>query len=250
MSIAPIASTTGRPGVVERVTLILDAFVEAPGHLLLEEITHITGLPRSTAFRILSQLMDEGWVKHGVRGYALGSRLSSLARRSEDHEGIRVAAHDELNTLSLRTGAVAHLSVLEGGAVHYLDKVGGRASASVPSRVGARIIATDTVSGRALLATLPPETVDRLLADARGRLPSAVEHHTTHKLLAAVRARQGAAVEPARGADGITSVGVPVFHRTHAVAAISLAWRGPLTNSATIPQLFQAAAAVTRQLST
>lgn len=49
-----------RPGVVERFTLILDAIASGPDRMYLEEITDITGLPRSTVFRLLAQLIEQG----------------------------------------------------------------------------------------------------------------------------------------------------------------------------------------------
>lgn len=64
-----------RSGLLERATLIMDCLGEAPGHLALEEIAGITGLPRSTTFRLLGQLAALGWVRHDAEGYVLGPRL-------------------------------------------------------------------------------------------------------------------------------------------------------------------------------
>jgi DNA-binding IclR family transcriptional regulator len=238
-----------RHGVVERVTLILDAFTDAPGGLLLEDVTRITGLPRSTAFRILRQLTEQHWVEHSSRGYRLGPRMSSMAARAVDYEEIRAAASVALNDLHLATQAVAHLSVLEGGIVRYLDKVGGAAANTVPSRVGARILACDTVSGRALLAHLSPENVEVVLeAAVRGReIP--IDLSALHRELASVRMRNGAAVMTgAMSRTGISSVAVPVMGPRGPVAAVSVADRQALVLGRVVPLLMRAARATSAEL--
>lgn len=235
-----------RLGVVQRVILVLDAFTDAPGRLLLEDVCRITALPRSTAFRILRQLVDLHWVEHNTTGYALGPRAEQLTGRTADYEDLRVAAHIPLNELHLATRAVVHLSVLEGGTVHYLDKVGGPASSSVPSRVGARIPASETVSGRALLACLDAEDVDRIMRTTRG---ASTDLSGLHRELAEARARQGMAMI-VRGLreTGISSMAVPVFGPRGPVAAISVAVRGELPRGRAQPLLLGASRATTCNL--
>ena len=238
-----------RLGVVERVTQILDTFTDAPGRLLLEDVTRITGLPRSTAFRILRQLVDQHWVEHDSRGYSLGARPSILAASAGGSEDIRAAAAVALNELHLTTGAVVHLSVLEGGVVHYLDKVGPAAAATVPSRVGARILATDTVSGRTLLAHLTPEQVDAALLSAlNGRRPT-MDMAAIHRELSTIRQRHGVAIsEGASRPTGISSISAPVLGPRGAVAAISVASREFLRPGSVVPLVVQAAGCVSRNL--
>src|SRR5690554_4781096 len=62
LELAP--ETTPRSGVAERLTWILDAFVDGPEVMLLEEIAAETDLPRSTAFRLITQLVDLDWLEH------------------------------------------------------------------------------------------------------------------------------------------------------------------------------------------
>lgn len=238
-----------RLGVVERVTQILDAFTDAPGRLLLEDITRITGLPRSTAFRILRQLTDQGWVEHDTRGYQLGPRLEVLAARTLDYGDVRAAASVALNELHLATGAVVHLSVLEGGMTHYLDKVGGAAASSVPSRVGARIVASDTVSGRSMLAFIAPEQVDVMIETARGGHLENVDLMALHRELATIRQRQGLAISSGEHRhSGITSIGAPVFGPRGPIASVSVAARGQIAVGAVAPMLLGTARAISRNL--
>lgn len=225
-------------GVVGRVTRILNAFSESPDRLMLEDVMALTGLPRSTAFRILGQLIDEGWVEHDTRGYRLGAHAPTLTGRPGEHQEVRVAASPYLNELHAVSGAVAHLSVLEGDRVHYLDKIGGSAARAVPSRVGARLLASDTVSGRALLACRSPEYVDDVLGPRLAPARLAL----LHRELATARQRRGVVHAPADPlTTGIASIAAPVLGPHGAVAAISLAIPGDLPPARVAPLLLNQA---------
>jgi DNA-binding IclR family transcriptional regulator len=234
---------SARPGVVERVTLIIDAFEDAPEPLLLEDIAKITGLPRSTASRILRQLVELRWVEHGIRGFRLGPRM----RHAADYENLRVAAAVPLTELQIATGAVTHLSVLDGGIVQYLDKLGGAVATTVPSRVGGRLLACDTVSGRAMLSCLLPEQVDELLASCPAL--SAAASANLHRDLTVIQQRRGIAVSPgAHRTSGVSSIAAPVVGPDGPVAAISVARKGDLVMERVAPMVAFAARRTARAL--
>lgn len=226
-----------RPSVVQRVTQILDVFIGGPERLLLEEVAALTGLPRSTAFRIMSQLSDLQWLEHDAHGYRLGARAHGMGGRPREYGDLRAAAAGVLNDLHLATGAVAHLGVLEGGLLHYLDKVGGAALDTVPSQVDARVHADTTLMGRTLLATLPPEQVDTVLAvAAASRTGRPVDPERLHHQLHAVRRRHGLAFAHAASSPvGIAGVAAPIALPDGQSAAISLAGRDGFRPEAAAP---------------
>jgi len=216
-----------RAGVLERITTIMDCLAEAPGRMLLDEVVETAGLPRSTAFRLLSQLADFGWVDHGAGGYTVGPRLMHRGA-SADIEELRSYASPVLNDLASSTRSVAHMAVLRGGFVHYLDKIGGGVARTVPSQVGTRIVAPESTSGMAILAWLEPEEVASILEHAG--LPRVVAGEGLHVELAAIRRRGGLAVmDGAVRASGISSIGAAVVGPAGPVAAVSVARRGPLS---------------------
>jgi len=241
---------THRSGVVERVTLVMDVFGAHRHSAWLEEVADQTGLPRSTAFRILRQLVELGWLEHGPEGFRLGKRLQELHGCTVDYTDIRAAASTVLTDLNLKTGAVCHLGVLEGSFVHYLDKVGGAATYSVPSRVGARLGAEETVTGRALLAQVAPEDVDRrFAADNRRTIAGGMSIEHLHRRLDRVRRGRGVAFSSAeRCGMGISSVAAPVLGPDGAVAAISLAARRAMQLEALGPVVSAAARTTSARL--
>jgi DNA-binding IclR family transcriptional regulator len=239
-----------RSGVVERVTLVMDVFGPHRQSACLEDVTECTGLPRSTAFRILRRLVDLGWLDHGSDGYQLGSRLQQLHGCAVDYLDVRAAASELLTELNLKTGAVCHLGVLESSYVLYLDKVGGTVAHSVPSRVGARLCAEGTVSGRALLASLAPEEVDRrYAADRRLVTSNGAGMEQLHRRLDRVRRGRGLAYSYAERCEmGISSLAAPVLGPHGAVAAISVASRRTMQLEALGPVVAVAARRVSDRL--
>ncbi|KRB80506.1 IclR family transcriptional regulator [Nocardioides sp. Root190] len=210
--------------MVERMTLILDLFASRETWLTLEEIARTTQLPRSTAHRILDQLVRLTWLDHSVSGYGLGRRSLDLGGGADDHADLRSAASPYLHDLLLRTGAVVHLGVLDGSRVRYLDKLGGRFATSVPSRVGGSAPAHCTGLGKALLAWLEPEHVDELVGDQLpSRTPATIsELDVLHGELARIRMRSGLALERGECFPEIACVAAAVRGPRGPVGAISI----------------------------
>ncbi|GAA5050551.1 IclR family transcriptional regulator [Thermocatellispora tengchongensis] len=208
--------------MVERMTLIIDAFDGRFTHLTLEDVARCTHLPRSTAHRILDQLVRLNWLEHSSLGYSLGRR--ALGRGDGSHGEIRAAAAPLLHNLQMRTGLVVHLAVLDGPEVFYLDKVGGRFALSVPSRVGGRAPAHATAVGKAILAWLEPERVEELVDGKIVRLTSRTigDIATLHQELNRIRRRQGLAFERGESFPGISCVAAAIRGHEGPVAGISL----------------------------
>ncbi|MFC9790957.1 IclR family transcriptional regulator [Rhodococcus sp. NPDC127528] len=212
------------PSMVERMTLILDAFDGRAARLTLEEVAGRSRLPRSTVHRILDSLVKLNWVEHAAFGYRLGRRALGIGGDG-GHAEVREAAAPLLHDLHMQTGMVVHLSVLDGNEAIYLDKVGGRLASSIPSRVGGRVPAQSTSAGKAMLAWLDPERVDALYDGARlNRCTerTITELGTLHLELNRIRQRRGLAFEREESARGVACVGVAVRGHEGPVAAVSL----------------------------
>ncbi|MFD8352271.1 IclR family transcriptional regulator [Streptomyces coelicoflavus] len=238
------------PSMVERVTLIMDLFEGRTARLSLEEVARCTRLPRSTAHRILDQLVRLRWLEHTGLGYGLGRRALGFGGGDGAHSRIREAAAARLHQLQLRTGLVVHLAVLDGAEVYYLDKVGGRFAATVPSRVGGRAPAHSTALGKAMLAWLEPEAVEARAGESIGRLTQRTicDMGTLHQELDRIRRRHGLAFERGECFPDIACAATAVRGPDGPVAAISLvgdAW-SPLEKVA--PLVVDAARQVSREL--
>ncbi|WP_433702728.1 IclR family transcriptional regulator [Prescottella equi] len=205
-------STDAAPtAILERVSLVLDTF-DGPGRLTLAQVVKRTGLPRSSAHRILERLVDMRWLRREGRDYELGTRLMELGSIAVHQNRLHIAAAPILQELHRVTGYVVHLGVLDGTDVLYLDKVGGRLAAELPTRVGSRYPARNSAIGKALLAYTPGGSED--LLDFTPEL---------HKVR-----EMGVAYEVSQISGGIGMIAVPVGPIGGVTAAISIC--GPTTH--------------------
>ncbi|TDC58798.1 IclR family transcriptional regulator [Actinomadura sp. KC345] len=235
--------------MVERMTLILDAFRGSAMRLTLEEVVHATGLPRSTTHRILEQLVRTAWLEHSPYGYLLGRRSLRLGG-AQGFVDLRSAAAPVLHALLLKTGLVVHLAVPDHGHVRYLDKMGGRSAARVPSQVGAGAPAHATALGKAILAWLPAEEVGARIGDSPRRLTQRTigDLGTLHDELARIRDRRGIAFECGEHSPGISCVAAAVRAPDRPLAAVSLAGNAESRLEAAAPLVAAAARTISQQL--
>lgn len=209
-----------RPSMIERLTQVIEVFADGPDVLLLDEVSALTGLPRSTAFRLLSQLVELQWLDHTRAGYRMGSRMLGIGRRVDGHARLREAAADALGELHAATRGLVHLAVLDGSAVVMLDKI-GIPSPAMPSRVGTRYWAEETVAGRAMLAHLTPERLDQIYASERGSAPD-----TLHDRLRVIRSRKGLAITTEDMRGNLRGLGAAIVGPHGPVGAISIGLPG------------------------
>jgi DNA-binding IclR family transcriptional regulator len=198
--------------MVQRMTAILDTFDSSSRRRSLQDISDLSGLPRSTAHRILEQLLDLGWVAHSASGYRLGWRALHRIGDLAGYASLREVAAPYIHEMSLHTPFIVHLAVLDGPFVRYLDKVGGPRSASVPSRVGGLLPAHLTAVGKAMLAHVEAESLDIALDHLRvlERLDED-DVVAIHNELAAIRLHGGLATESSSQLAPVACIGAPIF---------------------------------------
>lgn len=237
------------PSMVERMTLILDAFERRSSKLNLEEVANRTRLPRSTAHRILDQLVKLDWLDHGALGYGLGRRALGLGGQGNGHNELRQVANSYLHELHMRTGMVVHLSVLDGVDEIYLDKIGGRFASRLASKVGGHSGAYWNTGGRAMLAALTPEAVDDLagerLRNSRSKNPWTLDE--LHQELNRIRQRHGLSIDRSgERSMGFTSAAAAVIGPEGPVAAICLC---PESNSTPLDRVAPLVLGAARRIS-
>lgn len=200
------------------------------GPMPAASIARSLGLPRSSTYRLLRVLQDQGFVTHlpEERRYGLGVAAFELGSAYSRQEPMQRLARPLLSRLADRTGHNAHLVVLHGRDVLYVieERVVGRPS--LVTDVGVRLPATLTASGLAILAALPAAQVRALYPSAdvfvqrHGRGPSSLSR--LRPILAAVRA-DGFATECDSVTPGLASVASAARdHNGHPVAGIAVTY--------------------------
>jgi DNA-binding IclR family transcriptional regulator len=218
--------------MVERMTLVLDAFDPASPRLTLNELSERTGLPRSTTHRILDQLVTLRWLDHSGQTYALGMRVLELGGLAVAHHELRDVTTPLLADLHQRTGAVASLVVLDRRDVVFVDRHGRGLSSDVVTRVGGRAPAHATAAGKAMLAWHDEAA---LAAGYRDRLASRTPRTITtldvlRQDLAQVRSRSGVAYDREELTQGTVAVAVALRGTGRALAALQLSGDAKVVN--------------------
>jgi DNA-binding IclR family transcriptional regulator len=210
--------------VVERIAAILLVLRGEPDGLSLSEISARVGLARSTVHRLVTALEHERFVTavSPSGGFRLGPALASLIVAAAHH--FTLAMHPHLARLSRELNETVDLAVLEHDRVLFVDQVAADLHRlRAVSAVGAVFPAHCTANGKALLARLSNEELERLLPPRLDRLaPKTITSRAKlFEELDAVR-RDGVAYDREEHTEGICAVGVAIAPHDAPVAAISV----------------------------
>jgi DNA-binding IclR family transcriptional regulator len=209
--------------VTSRALDLLGAFDSAHRSLTLSGLARRSGMPLTTAHRLVGELHRWGALARQPSGeYVIGRRLWDLGLLAPMQSGLRQVAGPFLHDLYGATLATVHLAVRDGAEVLYVDRVSGRASVPIVSEVGTRLPMHATGVGKALLAYAP----DDVLAAALGRLARITPYTVTQpaRLLEQLRRVRvdGYATTGQEMTLGAYSVAVPVWAGDEVVAALGI----------------------------
>jgi DNA-binding IclR family transcriptional regulator len=220
-------SPTG-DSVTDRVVRVLETFTPNRTVQTAAEIGRRSGLPRSTAHRLVGELVDAGLLERDDdRRIRIGMRLWELATRSSQALRLRQAAMPAMEQVQARVREHTQLAVLEQDEALFLERLSGPTSGSNVTRVAGRLPLHASSSGLVLLAFGTHELQERILAGPLPRLTAETiaDPAQLRRKLAEVRTL-GHAV--ARGSIELVSTGVAVPVRDETgtvVAALSVVLR-------------------------
>lgn len=209
---------------------ILTFLARQRGPVPARTIATALGIPRSSAYHLLSTLAEHHFVVHlpEDRRWGLGIAAFELAGGYSRQQPLARLGRPVLADLVDRAHESAHLAVMQGRDVLYLVEERAPRRAALVTDVGVRLPAHLTATGRAMLAAMPREQVRALYPDAtafadrtgRGaRRPAELREQ-----LRETRAR-GYAIEDGEVTLGFGSVAVAVRdHVGWPVAAIAVTY--------------------------
>lgn len=216
------AAEAGR-SVVSRVMALLAAFDTDHRQLTATAVASRSGVPLSTAHRLLADLVATGALTRSGDHYAIGQRLWTLGLLAPVQTGLRDVAAPFLQDVFAATRATVHLAVRDGTEVLYLDRLSGRRSVPVVSKVGSRLPMHATGVGKVLLAWAPDDLRETVLAGDLVRVTpyTVTQAGRLREQLRRIRLQEHA-VTSEEMSLGACSLAVPVRRDDRVVAALGL----------------------------
>lgn len=210
---------------------VLSSFTPQRRQLGASEVARLSGIPVSTAYRILRTLADSGFVEQLEDGNftpAVGVlKLGFAALQSNE---VVEAASGPLRELRKSTGETCNLGVLSCGDVVYLLRYKTSHYVIGNVSVGSSLAATCTAMGKTLLATLEPEELSGVLAGMDlGRAGVGPRAHRTAETLMADLAEtrdRGWGMQDEEVAHGLRAIALPVRNLDGVVAAVGISVEG------------------------
>ncbi|MFB6108053.1 MAG: IclR family transcriptional regulator [Haloplanus sp.] len=184
----------------------------------LTDISDALGLAKSTVHNHLATLTDEGLLVADGQEYHIGLRFLEFGQHALHRRELYLPAKVQAHRLAEATNEEANFSVAENGFMYPIEYVMGDSDPNDPEigskflKVGNKFHMHTSSSGKAVLAELPEEEVERIV-DSHG-LPAPTDNTITSREalfeeLAATRER-GYATNDEELQTGFRSIAAPI----------------------------------------
>jgi IclR family transcriptional regulator, pca regulon regulatory protein len=156
------------PDFIEALARGLDvirAFQPRQRAMSLAAVAAATGLARPTARRILLTLEQMGYVRAEGGGFELTPRVLELGMSYVLSRNLWEVARPHMERLVARTRESSSIAQLDGCDIVYVARVAVPKIVTLAVTIGTRFPAMQTSLGKVLLAALPPDEAERVLAE-------------------------------------------------------------------------------------
>jgi IclR family pca regulon transcriptional regulator len=210
-----MARRDSSPDFIEALARGLDvirAFQPRQPAMSLAAVADAAGLTRPTARRILLTLKQMGYVRSVEGKYELTPRVLELGMSYVLSRNLWEVARPHIEHLVARTHESSSIAQLDGPDIVYVARVAVPKIVALAVTIGTRFPAMQTSLGKVLLAALPAEEVERVVAEpSRSGITPRIVSGSEERVatLREVRAR-GWALTDEELAAGIRSVAAPL----------------------------------------
>lgn len=212
---------------LDRALSILELLSNSKFGLSLPQLVEKTGFPKSSLHCLLVTLDRRGYVRRNQRTgrYQLGLKFLSLANITLSGIPIREIAAPQLKLLVDSTRLTAHLAILENDEAVLISKHSSAGVFRLATWIGKRMDIHCTSLGKALIAYLPEEVIERIIRE------HGMPRHNDQTLSSFKKLKADLALTAARGYSldmeedevGMCCIGAPIFDSSATpVAAVSI----------------------------
>jgi len=242
-------------GVTQKMFALLEALSQQPkAGVPLDELTELSGLPKTTVHRLLYSMNKLGYVEQDpvTNLYLLSGKFFELGTNALPYQRLTVVAKPLMQRLLLTFGESVNLAVPQSGTLIYIMVLESPKAHRVAATVGSYSHLHCTSVGKSIAAYLPADELRQYLT-RHGMPPMTSTTITTleqyEQELARVRA-EGVASDNEENTPGIICCGGPIFSSApKPIAALSVS--GPTVRmSQNLPAIKEAVKEAVQTIST
>jgi DNA-binding IclR family transcriptional regulator len=212
---------------LKRGLSILECFTPKKQNFSLSEITKITLISKTTAFRLLNTFCELNYLKYDSQNkkYYLGPKVLSLGFSVLQGLDIREIARPYLEMAVREFDQTVNLSMLDETNMVYIDRIKVHHIIDPNINIGDRIPLYNTAAGRAALSCLEQKKLELIVKQIR-KDPKTIPYigrngNRLLRLLDEVRAN-GFAIDDEEYVRGVRAIAVPVLSKKNEYYAINV----------------------------
>jgi len=203
------AKTTYSAPALEKGFDIIELLATAPDGLTSSEIAQKLGRSLSAIFRVLVVMERRSWLHKSSETdrYSVSYHVLETAFRASPVQALGTVAGPAMYELAQATVQSCHMVVLSDTNGLIVLQQDSPAHSGFAVRLGTRINAIRSASGRVLLAFSDKDTVAKVLAALK---PTAADAKELRGRLATIKER-GYEIRPSIRSMGVTDISYPIF---------------------------------------
>jgi len=214
------------PGT-DRTLTILEALSESAEGLSVAELVRATGFTQNSVFRITQTLWMRGYLVRDDedKRYRLSGRLFTLSQPRPLEKCLAVESQEAMRSLCDASGETAQVLVASAWKMVVLAQKPGRHAVKVMGEIGMRVPMFSCAPGKAMLAWLPDEELNRFFEEVKLKRYTPTTLCSRKTLLAdLIESRErGFALDRSEGLEGIHCAAAPILdEHEHPVGAITI----------------------------
>jgi len=216
---------------IEKVLNLLELLAD-DNELRITEISQKLNMGITTVYRMLNTLKCQGYVIQNEKNskYYLGNKLFILGNKIQNTFSLLNIVLPFLKSLSQETIESINFSVLEGKDSLCLSKVDSSEVLRTEVKIGERLPAHCTAVGKAMLAFLPEDELNRLYGNKDDGLDTLTIHSISSvselmKCLEEIR-KKWYALDQEEYHIGVNCLGVPILN-TKGISIAGISITGP-----------------------
>jgi DNA-binding IclR family transcriptional regulator len=221
------ASDSGRTRSVKRALSLIDVIGDQHQGIGVSELSSQVELPLSTVHRLLTTLIDAGFVTQNseTAKYQLGIKAFQIGRAYLHQTRLLDVARPAMRELATEANETVNLAVRDGFSAVYVDQIESSQILKLFTQIGSRVSLYCTGVGKVFLAGFSKSLLDDYVekTDLIPRTPNTIsEPKLLSSHLEKIR-RRHFAVDDEEFEIGVRCVAAPIHnHQQEVVAAISV----------------------------